>query len=319
MKVSLLILVHNAEPYIGRCMRSLFAQTYGDIEYVFVDDASPDRSIEVLRGVLAEFPERQPAVKIIANPRNLGIAESRNVALDSATGDYVLFIDSDDYLAPRAVELLADKAVADGADIVVYDSYTVRDGVERVRNELFPETKEEYIRAMLFRQVRVAMWAKMVRRGLFTDHGLRFVPGMNYGEDFYLSPMLVYHANRVVKLARPLYYYVRHSASISYSLSPAKADNVVQAAGLLSEFFTRVPDAVQYAPMLDCMKVINKVAILQAGNMETWKYADGLYGDTDSRKCPLRASQRLILWLHEHHIRWAMRAYRRAAELLGRE
>ena len=319
MKVSLLILVHNAEAYIEKCARSLFSQTYDRIEYVFVDDATPDRSMDVLRGVLSEFPGRHPDVKIITNPCNLGLAESRNVALDNATGDYVLYVDSDDHLAPRAVELLAGRAVADNADIVVYDCYVVRDGEVRAKREFFPDSKDGYIRAMLLRQVRVAMWAKLVRRSLFDKHDLRFIPGMNYGEDFYLSPMLAYYAAKVVKLEQPLYYYLRHSASISYALSPDKADNVIRAAELLSDFFTHVPDSGVYMPMLDCMKIMNKVAILQAGNMETWKHVNGLYSDTDHRQCGLRMSQRLILWLHKRRWWWAMRAYRSVAKLLKRE
>ena len=318
MKISLLILVHRAEAHVEKCVRSLFGQTYDDIEYVFVDDASPDRSMEVVERVSVEFPERRKHTRIVTNPRNLGIAGSRNAALEAASGEYVLFVDSDDWLAPRAVELLADKAVAENADIVVYDSYTVYEGATRVRPEYFPEQKEEYIRALLYRRARAAMWSKLVRRSLFTANGLRFVPGMNYGEDYYLSPMLVYYSGKVVKLAEPLYYYLRHPASISYALSPAKADNVVQAADLLAGFFGSVPDSAVYEPMLGQMKIRNKVAILQAGNAETWKHAEGLYDDIDYSGFGLPASQRLILWLHRRRMWTAMRAYLAIAKLLKR-
>ena len=318
MKVSLLILVHKAEKHIEKCVRSLFSQTYDRIEYVFVDDASPDRSMEIVEQVLAGFPEKRRDVKVVVNPRNLGIAESRNVALENATGEYVLFVDSDDSLAPRAVELLADTAVADNADIVVYDSWTVYEGKTRVKEEHFSESKEDYIHSLLMRQARAAMWSKLIRRELFTANGLRFVPGMNYGEDYYLSPQLVYFANKVVKLSEPLYYYLRHAASISYSLSPAKAEDVVRAADLLERFFTGVPDKEIYKPMLPEMKIRNKVAILQAGDVATWKYADGLYRGIDYRKFGLPASQRLILWLHKNHMWTAMRAYRTIAKILKR-
>ncbi len=318
MTVSLLILVHNAEAHIERCARSLFGQDYVDMEYIFVDDASPDRSIAIVERVLEDYPGRRAQTRIIKNPRNLGIAGSRNIALDNATGEYVLFVDSDDRLDQRAVGLLAGKAAADDADIVAYDSYTVYGDAERLRAEPFPGSKEEYIRALLYRRVRAAMWLKLIRRELFTAHGLRFVPGMNYGEDYYLSPMLAYHARHIVKLAEPLYYYLRHPASISYALSPAKADNVIMAADLLAAFFAGVPEAGTYRPMIGQMKIRNKIAILQAGNPETWKYAEGLYADIDYSRFGLSASQRLILWLHEHRLWAAMRAYIAAAKLLKR-
>lgn len=318
MKVSLLILVHNAEAHIEKCVRSLFAQTWEDMEYVFVDDASPDRSIGIVERVLEDFPGRRMQTKIITNSRNLGIAASRNIALDNASGEYVLFVDSDDWLDRQAIELLVGKAVEEDADIVVYDSYTVYEGAKRLRTEPLPETKVEYIRALLYRRARAAMWSKLIRRELFSAHGLRFVPGMNYGEDYYLSPMLAYHARRVVKLARPLYYYLRHPASISYMLSPAKADNVIEAADRLAEFFENVPDAATYRPMIGQMKIRNKIAILQAGNVETWKYTEGLYNDIDYSNFGLPANQRLILWLHRHRLWTAMRAYLATAKLLKR-
>lgn len=318
MKISLLILVHNAEAHVEKCVRSLFGQTYAQIEYVFVDDASPDRSIALIERVLDEFPARRPHAKFVTNPRNLGIAASRNIALDNATGDYVLFVDSDDRLDPRAVGLLAAKAAEEDADIVVYDSYTVYEGAKRLKTEPFPATKEGYIRALLYRQARAAMWSKLIRRELFTAHGLRFIEGMNYGEDYYLSPMLAYYARRVVKLAEPLYYYLRHPASISYALSPAKADNVVRAADRLAEFFTGVPDRGVYRPMMGQMKIRNKAAILQAGNVETWKYAEGLYDDIDYSGFALPPGQRLVLWLHKHRMWTAMRVCRALAKLLKR-
>ncbi len=316
--VSLLILVHNAEAHIEKCVRSLFAQSYADVEYVFVDDASPDGSMGIVERVLEDFPDRRAQTKIVTNPHNLGIAASRNAALDNASGEYVLFVDSDDRLDLRAVELLAAKAAQEDADMVVYDSYTVYNGMKRLRAETFPEGRQEYIRALLYRRARAAMWSKLIRRELFTAHRLRFVPGMNYGEDYYLSPMLAYHARKVVRLAEPLYYYLRHPASISYALSSAKADNVIMAADMLERFFTEGPDAEVYRPMMGMMKIMNKLVILQAGNVETWKHVEGLYDDVNYSGFGLQARQRLILWLHRHRLWTAMRAYLALARLLKR-
>lgn len=318
MKISILILVHNAERFIEKCVRSLFKQSYPHIEYVLIDDASSDRSMEIIKQVLRDFPNRSNDIKIITNPHNLGIAESRNIALDNASGEFVLYVDSDDRLELQAVEKLVAKALSHNADMVVYDSYAEYEGTEKIRGEYFPDDKEGYIRALLYRQVRAAMWLKMIRRDVFTSNNLRFVPGMNYGEDYYLSPILAYHARKIVKLAEPLYHYRRHPASISYELSQAKAENVVSAANLLSLFFEGVPDAERYRPMMKQMFIRNKIAILQAGGREAWEYASGLYEGIDYSGFGLTASQRLLLWLHGRKMWFAMGIYRKIAKLLKR-
>lgn len=318
MKISLLILVHDAEKHIEKCVRSLFGQDYDDIEYVFVDDASSDRSMEIVERVLEEYPERRTYTKVIANPHNVGIAQSRNVALDNAAGDYVLYIDSDDSLAQGAVSKLAAYARDTGADIVTFDFYTLYGGRTRRHDEYFSEDRQEYIRALLYRQTRPAMWLKLIRRELFTAHNLRFIPGMQPGQDFCLSPMLAYHAAKIVKLREPLYYYLRHPASISYEFTAEKAKSVVSAADHLASFFAGVPDAQAYQSMIPRMKLRNKIAILQSGGPQAWRFAEGLYEGEDCPRSELGASQRIILWLHGRRMYTAMRLYRNLARLFNR-
>ena len=104
MKVSLLVPVYGVEKYIRQCSRTLFGQTYDDIEYVFVDDCSPDNSVAVIRQVLAEYPHREQQVRIVRHDHNRGLGAARKTALEAATGDFVLNVDSDDYLSLDAVE-----------------------------------------------------------------------------------------------------------------------------------------------------------------------------------------------------------------------
>ena len=113
MKISVLVPVYGVEKYIARCAESLFGQTYEDLEYVFVDDCTTDRSMAVLHEAIERWPRRKGQVRIMRNDRNRGIGYTRQRLVDAATGCYVTFVDSDDYLPPRAVELLA--AEAEGA------------------------------------------------------------------------------------------------------------------------------------------------------------------------------------------------------------
>ena len=105
-KVSILVPVYGVEKYIKRCARSLFEQTYDNIEYIFVDDCTQDRSIDILEEVLKEYPNRKNQVKILHHAKNRGLSASRNTALDASTGDYLMHVDADDYLHVDAIALL---------------------------------------------------------------------------------------------------------------------------------------------------------------------------------------------------------------------
>ena len=104
------ISIYGVEKYIEQCARSLFEQSYASIEYIFVDDCTPDKSIGILQSLLKEYPERAQQVRIIHHDRNRGVGAARQTALMAATGDYLLFADSDDMLPEDAVEKLTTKA-----------------------------------------------------------------------------------------------------------------------------------------------------------------------------------------------------------------
>ena len=118
LKVSILTPIYGVEKYIEQSARSLFEQSYASIEYIFVDDCTPDKSIGILQSLLKEYPERAQQVRIIHHDRNRGVGAARQTALMAATGDYLLFADSDDMLPEDAVEKLAGKADSSHADLI---------------------------------------------------------------------------------------------------------------------------------------------------------------------------------------------------------
>ncbi len=306
MKISVLIPVYGVEKYIERCARSVLSQGYDDVEYIFVDDASPDLSIEILHGVLKEYPRRD--VRILTHPENRGLAATRNTAVDAATGDYILHVDSDDHLAsPHALEHLAACAVAADADIVIFDAVGSR-------TECAYASPRDYVRDLLWRRARPTLWNKLLRRTLYDD--VRAVPGLDYGEDFYVMPQLACRARRITKTDERLYHYNNdNTASFSNTLSPEKAAHVVLAAELLEQFFTSRPD---YAPMMAGMKIHNKISLLQVGDRATWRYARSLYPGLNYRGVPLKFGERLVLCLARYDAYWMMGAYRLYASIRKR-
>ncbi|MGM9861927.1 MAG: glycosyltransferase family 2 protein, partial [Muribaculaceae bacterium] len=129
-KVSVIIAVYGAERWIDRCARSLFEQTLSDIEYIFVDDCSPDRSIDVMQHTLADYPERRHQVHILRHDHNQGVAAARTTGMKAATGEYMIHCDPDDWVEPQTYRLMYDKAIATDADIVtcgckIYDKNNI--------------------------------------------------------------------------------------------------------------------------------------------------------------------------------------------------
>ena len=110
LKVSILVPFYKVEQYVGRCVESLFTQTYQNIEYIFVNDCTPDRSMEVIQEKIQAFGVADRC-RMIVHKENMGISASRNDCLDNMTGDYFLFVDSDDYIDRDMVESLVAAAV----------------------------------------------------------------------------------------------------------------------------------------------------------------------------------------------------------------
>ena len=125
MKVSILVPVYAVEDYIAECAQSLFGQDYHDLEYIFVDDCSPDNSISVLKEVLTAFPERANQMKIIRHEQNKVVGAARQTAFEHATGEAIMHADSDDIMPPHAVSALVETMQTGNYDIVTgaYTTY----------------------------------------------------------------------------------------------------------------------------------------------------------------------------------------------------
>lgn len=267
MKISLLVPIYGVERYIEKCARSLFDQTAKNIEYIFVDDCSPDSSVELLYRVLNEYPHRRNQVSVIRHSKNMGLAASRNTALNHATGEYVLHVDSDDYLAKNAVEVLSLKAEQDNADIVVFDFVQVFASKSVCIVDLIPSDKVTYIHQLFCRKTSVTVCGKMIRRSLYVTSGVRAISGLNFGEDYVTIPRLVYYANKIVKLDLPLYYYVRYNnGSYTKTFSDVSIQNICKAIETLETFFTDIPDKEHYASAVRDLRVYNEVALLKCGS-----------------------------------------------------
>lgn len=207
-KISIIVPIYNVEKYIERCCRSLFEQTLSDIEYIFVDDCSPDNSISIVRSVVEEYPNRIDQVHIIKHLSNKGLTSARNSGLSMATGTYIAHCDSDDYVDTQMYEKLYNAAIAiGGADIVTCDfNFVFPDRIQRYNNYMadanHDQTLINYIKASWN-----TLWCMIVKKDIYDDHQLKSPEDITYTEDFWLGVRLIYFAKKVTNVNEPLYFY----------------------------------------------------------------------------------------------------------------
>lgn len=247
MKVSILIPVYGVERYIAECAHSLMGQTYEDIEYIFVNDCTQDRSIDVLRQVLEQYPERASQVTIIDHEQNRGLAGARQTALNAATGEAVLIVDSDDYVALSAVQQLVDAMRSSQADVVDGGYATVTCGKASQAIKPLHVSLEKYLKTILCQNVEPnRIWGRLIRRSLFIDNAIAFTPGVDYGEDFSVLPRLLAHASRHWTDSCLYYYRDDNPDSYSNNISSAGAISFFRSQQIVGEFFTGNDQLSQY-------------------------------------------------------------------------
>lgn len=254
IKVSILVPIYGVERFIERCAVSLFEQTYQNIEYVFVNDCTKDNSISVLEEVIDRYPQRKSCVKIINHEHNKGLAGARNTAIDNATGDFVMHVDSDDYVTKDIVSKAVSKQKEKDADIVVIDFIKAYPSFSQiVHYSSFPDV-EEYCLTVLARRNSNSIWAKLIRRSLYVDNDVKCIEGCNQGEDFQVVPILLYYAKKIVNLKEPLYYYdCSNEGAYSNNFTICNHDQNWESMNVVKSFFEHKGSAYRYA--VDCGRV----------------------------------------------------------------
>ena len=178
MKVSVIVPIYKVERFIARCVTSLMKQTLQDVEYIFVDDATPDQSLSILQEVLVAYPERKKYVKILHHKDNQGLPAARNTGLEVSEGEYIFHCDSDDYVEPDMLETLYNEALKNNADIVWCDWFLTFGQNERYMKQPNYNTPLEAVKAMLGGAMKFNVWNKLVKRELYQKNAITFPAGI---------------------------------------------------------------------------------------------------------------------------------------------
>lgn len=206
---SILICFYRVEGFIERCAKSVLGQSYPNIEYVFIDDCSPDNSLAILESTISQFPLRSSQIKILRNNANLGIASSRNKAVDNCTGEFILWVDADDYISVDAVSHLISLQLQTNADIISAKFIEVGNDGQRERSLCQVKTRQEMLIGLLNFSILPMLWGRLIRTSLYRDNHIKALDGINYREDSQVISRLVYYSNRIATLDEVIYYYDR--------------------------------------------------------------------------------------------------------------
>jgi len=218
MKVSLIVSVYNVSKYIERCLKSVLEQTLDDIEIVVVNDATTDDSMDKMYNLLEDYPSRNNQVVVINHDRNLGISKVREDGFNAAKGDYIQFVDGDDFMDINMAEVLYNKATETHADMVICDFYRYDgmqsrpDSIVRGKDKLDINSVRDDI---INRSVPPFIWCRLIKRELLEGDEMMW-PVMNLGEDTVIGSQVAYRAIKIEYVNRPLYYYRYNPSSVTH-------------------------------------------------------------------------------------------------------
>jgi len=203
-KVSICIPVYGVERYIERCARSLFEQTYENIEYIFIDDCTPDNSIRILKKVIDDYPDRKESVRIIRHEYNKGLAIARTTAVANATGEFVIHVDSDDWIELTMVEKMLFMAIDNDFDVVWCDTMIHKQEKKYIYHLKFDNNPKEMLKSIYQGKIHGWFWNKLIRRSFLEDF-IAYKESML--EDVFFSTQLLLKPLRMGYISEPLYNY----------------------------------------------------------------------------------------------------------------
>lgn len=288
--ISVIIPVYNVEPYLERCIDSVLRQTYEKLEIIVIDDGSTDRSGDICD----RYAAQDARIKVI-HQQNAGLSAARNTGISLMTGECVIFVDSDDYMADDFVAYLYDGITKYNAQMCVCNYCNVNeDDVITGRKPYFPtsvfEGKKECMTQYLqFKELSGGIWSKMYRKELFAE--VRFPVGRIY-EDVATVYRLVDHCERIVALEEYKFYYRSRDNSIMHSpYSSRHLDSLVNADQRCEFIKDKYPDLYYLAakPMRGkCRSILNKMnctgKVPRRDVKEVKKYLKKYYNE-NSKEC----------------------------------
>lgn len=217
--ISVIVPVYNVEPYLRKCLDSILAQTYRDLEILVIDDGSTDGSGEICD----EYVEKDERIKVF-HTENRGLSAARNLGIDNANGEWIGFVDSDDWVEQDFCKIPYEYALSYQADIVIFRFHIIGKKNQKWVFKPGVKTKEETLR-LIHEEASIVVWNKMFRSCLFNR--VRFPEGKLY-EDNAVTHRLIYEANDIYYSEAVLYNKVSREGNITSNMTFDKAEELCE-------------------------------------------------------------------------------------------
>lgn len=308
ISVSILMPIYKVEQYLEKTLDSIFNQTYLNIEYVFVNDCSPDNSLQVLEDTIAKYGIDRDRYVIVNHQQNEGIAVSRADCIAKAKGDYVFFVDSDDWIEKDAVEEMVAATKGGNIDIVGCDFMKdFLSGKTTYHHENYSETCRDNLYRCLNYDIATVLWKLLIRRRLFVN--LTITPHVDIVEDYIMSVKLYYYAKSFTAIPKAYYHYVQYNqARVSF-----------QTLWSLNMHIKGVQEVEQFCREKGLYDdYVHKKLLLRKFNIKSNFVLNQKLRDPDSykktfpeakgvwREIPYSRKERLKFWLVEHDLSFVL-------------
>ncbi len=287
-KISIIMPVYNSEAYMEKSINSILNQTLKELELICINDTSKDNSLKVLQ----KISKKDKRLIILDNQKNLGPGGSRNMAILIAKGEFVMFVDSDDWLETDACEKLYNLATSEKSDFVyirpkiIYENKTILDKRLFRGDEI--KNKETVFKKSLRRKIAWAPWTKMIKRNLITKNNILF-PQIHIAEDMVFSVKVLHFAKRISECREYLYnYLMREGSLMSYKNSQRRIENYLESIKLIRDFMNKNNIFQKYQKDFIYFKFYTYLAIYGVMHhtkekIDKRKYGQIIENDTDFR------------------------------------
>lgn len=267
LKLSIIIPIYNVEKYIEECLESVLSQITPDIEVVVVNDGTPDNSMTLVETILNQYSQDIQDQFVIINQSNQGLSCARNAGLDIAKGEYVGFLDSDDKLLSRYIELVLEVIEKTNCDIIDFNILTSQNDILDLR----PEANNSL--DSVFKAGHWYSWARVVKKDLFSK--FRFTPNIYY-EDFDLTPLLYLSATTINHINEPLYWYRKNDEGITLNKSQSNNQKTLESIQIIMKKYLSLFNSTNnpyYAYLVvNSLYMLHITAIKRLGIKEALKF-----------------------------------------------
>ena len=300
-KISVIVPIYNAEPYIERCIRSLMEQTLSEIENIFINDCTPDSSFDLLKTIIGKYPQRSQNIKLIEHDSNKGVFFSKVEGMKAATGEYLAFCDSDDWMDTDLLEKACAVAAAKGSDIVVFDyqrEFATKS--ERCRRNLYDCLAKDIVAQGYSNGFEWMLPTFIMRNNREAVNKLKVFPEIKLWEDVYISISMFMQLGRASYLSGPCYHYNQtNQGSIVHNIDDNRINNCIFIAAKLDEV---LPQSQEFILERVWLKQFAKQGLLTNGTFSEWR---NTFKSSNRHLLQMKSwdlSYRILLFLAAYHI-----------------